>query len=57
MIQTDSHDLMRIERMKVDKLYQNRQVIEWKKEQFREVINGYAPLGINILMFKAGVRT
>ena len=33
-------DLMRIERMKVDKLYQNRQVIEWKKEQFREVING-----------------
>lgn len=32
-------DLMRIERMKADKLYQNRQVLEWKKEQFREVIN------------------
>lgn len=32
-------DLMRIERMKMDKLYQNRQVLEWKKEQFREVIN------------------
>ena len=30
---------MRIERMKADKLYQNRQVLEWKKEQFREVIN------------------
>ncbi len=32
-------DLMRIERLKVDKLYQNRQLMEWKKEQFREVIN------------------
>lgn len=32
-------DLMRVERLKVDKLYQNRQIIEWKKEQFREVIN------------------
>ena len=32
-------DLMRVERMKVDKLYQNRQIIEWKREQFRESIN------------------
>jgi len=32
-------DLMRIERLKVDKLYQNRQTIQWRKEQFREIIN------------------
>ncbi|MDO9536605.1 MAG: flagellar filament capping protein FliD [Bacillota bacterium] len=32
-------DLMRVERLKVDKLFQNKQIIEWKKEQFRESIN------------------
>ena len=32
-------DLMRIERLKVDKLYQERQTIQWRKEQFREIIN------------------
>jgi flagellar hook-associated protein 2 len=32
-------DLMRIERLKVDRLYQERQTIQWRKEQFREIIN------------------
>ena len=32
-------DLMRIERLKVDKLYQDRQRLEWEKEDFRGVIN------------------
>ncbi len=32
-------DLMRVERMKVDKFYQQRQVLEWQKEQYREIIN------------------
>jgi flagellar hook-associated protein 2 len=32
-------DLMRIERLKVDRLYQDKQLLEWKKEDFRGVIN------------------
>jgi len=32
-------DLMRIERVKVDRKMQQRQVLQWQKEQFREVIN------------------
>ena len=38
---TDSivRDLMRVERMRVDKLYQQRQVLDWQKEQFREITN------------------
>ena len=32
-------DLMRIERLKVERLYQERQTIQWRKEQFREIIN------------------
>lgn len=32
-------DLMRIERLKADRLYQQRQIIQWRKEQFREIIN------------------
>ncbi|MCR3920902.1 MAG: flagellar filament capping protein FliD [Firmicutes bacterium] len=32
-------DLMRIERMKTDKLSQQRQIIDWEKEQFRDIIN------------------
>ncbi len=32
-------DLMKVEQMKVDKLYQQRQVIDWQKEQLREIIN------------------
>ncbi|NLM46559.1 MAG: flagellar filament capping protein FliD [Firmicutes bacterium] len=32
-------DLMRVERMKVDKLYQQRQTLQWQKEAYREVIN------------------
>jgi flagellar hook-associated protein 2 len=32
-------DLMRIENMKVDKLNQEKQIIEWKKDQYRELIN------------------
>ncbi|NLM51575.1 MAG: flagellar filament capping protein FliD [Firmicutes bacterium] len=32
-------DLMRIERMKVDRYYQQRQVLQWQKEQYREIIN------------------
>ena len=32
-------DLMRIEQLKADRLYQERQVLEWKKEDFRAVIN------------------
>jgi len=32
-------DLMRVERMKVDRLLQDRQEVEWEKEQFREIIN------------------
>ncbi len=32
-------DLMRVEQMKADKLYQNKQVLEWKKEDFRGIIN------------------
>ncbi|HHX76960.1 MAG TPA: flagellar filament capping protein FliD [Firmicutes bacterium] len=32
-------DLMRIEKMKADKLYQQRQIVEWQKSQFREIIN------------------
>lgn len=32
-------DLMRIERMKNDKLYRQKQVMNWQKEQFREIIN------------------
>jgi len=32
-------DLMRVERTRVDKLLQQRQVVEWQKGQFREAIN------------------
>ena len=32
-------DLMRIERMKSDRLFQQRQVMNWQKDQFREIIN------------------
>ncbi len=32
-------DLMRIEQMKVDKLKQNRQLIEWQRDAYREVTN------------------
>lgn len=32
-------DLMRVERMKVDRLLQQRQVVEWQKEQYRGMIN------------------
>jgi len=32
-------DMMRIERIKVDRKMQQRQVLQWQKEQFREVIN------------------
>ncbi|MDW7651791.1 MAG: flagellar filament capping protein FliD [Bacillota bacterium] len=32
-------DLMRVERMKVDKSYQKRQVFEWQKDQFRFLTN------------------
>ncbi|UNC91738.1 flagellar filament capping protein FliD [Candidatus Contubernalis alkaliaceticus] len=32
-------DLMRIEKMKIDKFYQQRQLTEWRKTQYREVIN------------------
>lgn len=32
-------DLMRIETMKADRLYQERQITEWKKEQYRDLIN------------------
>ncbi|HHU64072.1 MAG TPA: flagellar filament capping protein FliD [Clostridiales bacterium] len=31
-------DLMRIEQMKVDKLKQNRQLIEWQRDAYREII-------------------
>lgn len=30
-------DLMRVERMKVDKLYQQKQVMEWQKADYREI--------------------
>lgn len=38
---TDSivRDLMRVERMKVDRLFQQRQVLDWQKAQFREITN------------------
>ena len=38
---TDSivRDLMRVERMRVDKLFQQRQVVDWQKAQFREITN------------------
>lgn len=38
---TDSivRDLMRIERFKVDKSMQNRQIIQWQKDQYRGIIN------------------
>lgn len=38
---TDSivRDLMRVERMKVDRLFQQRQVLDWQKSQFREITN------------------
>jgi len=32
-------DLMRVERMKVDRLLQDRQEVQWEKEQFREITN------------------
>jgi len=32
-------DLMRVERMKTDKLFRQRQVMDWQKEQFRTIIN------------------
>ncbi len=32
-------DLMRAERMRVDKLYQERQVLEWQRNQFRDITN------------------
>ena len=32
-------DLMSVERMKVDKLFQERQTMEWTKDRFREAIN------------------
>ena len=32
-------DLMRVERLKVDRFYQQRQTLEWQKEQYRELIN------------------
>jgi flagellar hook-associated protein 2 len=30
-------DLMRAERMRVDKLYQQKQVMEWQKADYREI--------------------
>ena len=40
-LDTDSivRDLMRVERMRVDKLFQQRQILDWKKEQFRNITN------------------
>jgi flagellar hook-associated protein 2 len=32
-------DLMQVERMKADKLYQDRQIVEWKKDQYRDLVN------------------
>ena len=32
-------DLMRVERMRVDKTFQQRQVLQWQKTQYREMIN------------------
>ncbi len=32
-------DLMRIEQMKVDRLKQDRQLVEWRKEAYREITN------------------
>lgn len=31
------NDLMRVERIKVDKLYQQKQILEWQQEDYREV--------------------
>ena len=33
------HDLMKIERMKADRIFQQKQVQEWQKEQFRDITN------------------
>jgi flagellar hook-associated protein 2 len=30
-------DLMKVERMRVDKLYQQRQIMEWQKQDYREI--------------------
>ncbi|MFY9177581.1 MAG: flagellar filament capping protein FliD [Caldicoprobacterales bacterium] len=40
-LDTDSivRDLMKIEQMKVDKLKQERQVLEWQKEDYRKITN------------------
>ena len=40
-LDTDSivRDLMRIEQMKVDKLKQEKQVLEWQKEDYRNTTN------------------
>ncbi|EEG76547.1 flagellar filament capping protein FliD [Dethiobacter alkaliphilus] len=32
-------DLMRVERMKVDRTFQQRQTLQWQKEQYREMTN------------------
>lgn len=37
-VDTMVKQLMSVERMKVDKLLQNRQVVQWKQEMFRDII-------------------
>ena len=32
-------DLIRIEQMKVDRIKQERQLVEWRKEAYREITN------------------
>lgn len=32
-------DLMRVERLKVDRFYQQRQTLQWQKNQYREMVN------------------
>lgn len=40
-LDTDSiiNDLMKIEQMRVDRLKQDRQIVEWRKEDYREITN------------------
>ncbi len=61
-LDTDSivRDLMKIEQMKVDKLKQEKQVLEWRKEEYRSITNllrGFHDDYFDILYSKANMTS
>ena len=53
-------DLMRIEQLKVDKLKQEKQLIEWRRDDYREIINlirGFYDKYFDILYAETNMRS